>query len=164
MAAKKKKQNSLKSRVLLVAFLLSAVAVLPTTTLFFFGLLPSIVSRFVDRSRQKNRTLTIGFMNFAACFPFWYKLVNGGHTFDRAVEILADPLNIIIMYGGALMGYLIDWGLSGIVASMMVQKGYKRLKDIKKTQEALVERWGPEVSGDMPLDIHGFPSAPKNEQ
>lgn len=164
MAKAKKKKTTSKSRLLLVAFLLSAVAVLPTTTLFFIGLLPTIIARFVDKSRQKNRTLTIGFLNFAACFPFWFKLVNNGHTFDRAIEIIADPLNIVIMYSGALTGYLIDWGLSGIVASMMVQKGHKRLNDIKKIQESLIERWGGEVSGDIPLDAQGFPVVPKKEQ
>ncbi len=152
-----KKKKSYKSNVLLAAFLLAALAVLPTTLLFFIGMLPTFVSRLADRSRQKSRTMTIGFMNFAACFPFWYMLLQSGHTFDKAVEVLADPLHIIIMYSGAVAGYLIDWGLSGIVATIMVQKGHKRVKDIKKIHDELIERWGPEVSGDLPLDPNGFP-------
>jgi len=158
-----KKKASFKSNLLLVAFLLASVAVLPTTVLFFIGLMPTIVARLVDQSKQKSRTLTIGFMNFAACFPFWYRLVQNGHTFDRALEILSDPLTIVIMYSGAVVGYVIDWGLSGIVASMMVQKGHKRLEDIKNIQQELANRWGEEVSGDMPLDPHGFPLASKKE-
>lgn len=153
----KKKKKSYKSNVLLAAFLLSSLAVLPTTLLFFIGMLPTFVSRFADRSRQKSRTMTIGFMNFAACFPFWYMLVTSEHTFAKSAEIIADPLHVIIMYSGAVAGYLIDWGLSGIVATIMVQKGHKRIKDIKKIHEDLVERWGPEVSGDLELDPNGFP-------
>lgn len=157
-----KKKKSYKSNVLLAAFLLAALAVLPTTILFFIGMLPTFVSRFADHSRQKSRTMTIGFMNFAACFPFWYMLLKSGHTFDKSVEVLADPLHIIIMYSGALAGYLIDWGLSGIVATIMVQKGHKRVKEIKKIHEDLMERWGPEVSGDLPLDQNGFPVQKSN--
>lgn len=157
MAKKKKAKRTYKSNLLLSAMLLASVAVLPTTILLFFGLLPTIVARFVDQSHQKNRTLTIGFINFAACFPFWYDLVRSGHTFDKAVEIMTDPVHIVIMYAGALAGYLIDWGLGGIVATLMVQKGHKRLKEIEVEQKKLIERWGEEVSGTVPLDQFGFP-------
>lgn len=81
-----------------------------------------------------------------------------GHKFDQAINILMDPLHIIIMYGGAFMGYMIEWGLSSIVSVLMVQKGKSRLEQIKKMQKELIARWGPEVSGDTPLDRFGFPA------
>ncbi|HOO50118.1 MAG TPA: hypothetical protein PLK94_02400 [Alphaproteobacteria bacterium] len=159
---KSKGKKSIKHRVLLVGFFLTSVAILPTTVLFFFGMMPSIVARFIDTSSQKMRTLTITFMNMAAVFPFFFQLIQKGHSLDHTLEILTDPLNIVIMYGGAFMGYLIDWGLSGIVATMMVQKGHTRLKQIKKTQQELITRWGEEVTGEIPLDRFGFPV--KNEE
>lgn len=163
MAAKKKTKKTFKSRVLLVGFFLTSLAILPTTVLFFFGMLPSIVARFIDRTKQKTQTLTISFMNFSAVFPFWYKLVQDGHKLDGTLYILTDPVNVVIMYGGAFMGYLIDWALSGIVASIMVQKGQARLKQIKKQQQDLAKRWGEEVAGEIPLDMSGFPvSRPKD--
>jgi len=155
--AAKRKSNSFKYRILLAAAFMTSVAILATTVLFFFGMLPSIIARFVDRSSQKTKTLTITFMNLAAVFPFWYQLVQKDHSLAHTLEILTDPLNIVIMYSGALVGYLIDWGLSGIVATMMVQKGYNRLKQITKMQQDLVARWGEEVTGELPLDRYGFP-------
>lgn len=157
--AKDKKETSKagKGKVLLCAMALTAVAILPTTVLFFIGMMPTIAVRLTERSKQRTRVLTVGFMNFAACFPFWFKLVQSGHKFDVALSLIADPFNIVVMYGGALVGYLIEWGLSGVIAGMMVQRGHKRLEAIKKNQEELIERWGREVSGEIPLDIHGFP-------
>lgn len=165
MAKAKKKTTSKKSgakhRVLLAGLFVTSIAILPTTILLFFGMLPSIIARFIDRSKLKTQTLTIAFLNFAAVFPFWFELIHGEHVLRRALDILIDPLHIVIMYGGALMGYLIDWGLSGIVSSMMIQKGQGRLKQIRKTQKELVDRWGIEVSGTIPLDANGFPIAKK---
>lgn len=155
--AKKKKISPLKSKVLLTGMLLTSIAVLPTTLIFFIGMLPTIVARFSDKSRHRMRVLTIGFMNFAGCFPFWFKLMQGGHKFELAVNLIADPFNIVVMYGAAVVGYLIEWALVGVVAGLMAQKGRKRLEDIKKAQEELVERWGSEVTGNVPLDPFGFP-------
>lgn len=152
-----------KSRLLLSVMLLTSVAVLPTTIVFFIGMLPTFAARFTDKSRQSSRVLTIGFMNFAGCFPFWFKLMQGGHTFDLAVNLVMDPFNVCVMYGGALVGYLIEWGLAGVVAGFMVQKGHKRLEDIKKVQRDLVVRWGNEVTGDTPLDRFGFPIENKGD-
>ena len=163
MAKKAKKLSGAKKRVLLCAMLLTSIAVLPTTVLFFVGMMPTIAVRIADKTSKRTRVLTVGFMNFAGCFPFWYKLMQGGHKFDLAVNLVLDPFNICVMYGGALIGYMIEWGLAGMVAGMMVQKGRKRLEVIKKTQEEFIERWGREVTGDFPLDIFGFPVENKDK-
>jgi len=160
--AKTKKKSSaqggsFKGRILVVSMLLTSIVALPTTVLLFIGMLPTMAARLGDNSKQKTRVLTVGFMNFAACFPFWYKLMQGGHKFDVALDLVMDPIHIIIMYSGALIGWAIEWGLSGIVSSMMVQKGYKRLETIKELQSELIAKWGPEVTGDLPLDRFGFP-------
>ncbi len=145
------------------AMLLTSVAVLPTTLIFFIGMIPTIVARLGEKSKQGTRALTVGFMNFAGCFPFWFKLMQGGHKFDLAVSLITDPFNIVVMYGGALVGYMIEWGLAGVVAGVMIQKGRKRLESIKEMQGDLVTRWGPEVTGEMPLDRFGFPVERKDE-
>lgn len=164
MSKKKyKKPSAAKKRILLCGMILTSIAILPTTVLFFIGMMPTVAARIADRSRQRTRTMTIGFMNFAACFPFWYKMLQQGHSFEGAVNIVTDPFNISVMYGGALAGYMIEWALSGFVAGLMAQKGKKRLELIKTTQEELVTRWGREVTGDFPLDPFGFPIEPKEK-
>ena len=163
LMAKRKQTSPVKSKVLLTGMLLTSVAILPTTLIFFIGMLPTIVARFTDKSRQRTRVLTIGFMNFAGCFPFWFKLMQGGHKFDLAVNLIADPFHVVVMYGAAVVGYLIEWALVGVVAGFMAQKGRKRLEDIRKAQDEMVERWGREVVGDVPLDPFGFPFEKKED-
>ena len=163
MAPKKTAKNSAQKRIMLIFMVLTSIALLSSTIIFFVGMLPTIAARLADKTRQRSRVLTIGFMNFAACFPFWFKLMQQGHKTDNAVAIITDPMTIIIMYGGALVGYLIEWSLSGFVAGMMVQKGRRRLETIKKTQEDMIARWGKEVSGEVSLDINGFPIEAKEK-
>jgi hypothetical protein len=61
------------------------------------------------------------------------------------------------MYSAAGIGYMIDWALSGIVATIMIQRSSGRLKAIRTRQDEMVERWGREVTGEMVLDSEGFP-------
>ena len=146
-----------QGQLLLIIFLLTAVVFLPTTVLLFIGMLPTIVARLVDRSRSRTKVFTVGFLNFAGCFPFWFKLVEQGHEFEDVLKILSAPTTIIIMYVAAGIGYLVEWAVTNLVAGLMVQRGKKRLEDLEKYQEALVTKWGPEVTGEMPLDQSGFP-------
>ncbi len=151
------KKMGWRGRILLVGMLLTAVAALPTTVIFFVGMMPTIVSRFTDKSGGLTRVLTVGFMNFAACFPFWYELMQRGHKFDNAIDIISSPIAIIVMYLGAGAGYVIEWVLSSIVAGIMVGRGKKRLDNIQEMQSDLMGRWGHEVNGEIPLDPQGFP-------
>lgn len=157
MAKKKSSNKSGQKKVMLTFMVLTSVLLLPTTVIFFVGMMPTIAVRVSDKTRKSARVMTIGFMNFASCFPFWFKLMQQGHKFDNAIAIILDPMNISIMYGGAVVGYLIEWSLSGFVAGMMVQKGRRRLEAIKKTQEDMIQRWGREVTGEIPVDMNGFP-------
>ncbi len=156
-AKKKKKKGGWQNTMLLVIFLVAAVVFVPTTALLFVGMMPTVVARLTDRSNERTKVLSVGFMNFAGCFPYWMQLVQDGHTLEISLGILSQPATIVVMYAAAGCGYLIEWMMTGVVANIMVQKGRKRLTDIKSIQDDLVKRWGPEVTGDLPLDAQGFP-------
>ncbi len=155
--AKKAKKLTLGGRILVAVLGVAAVIFLPTTILLIAGMLPTIVARVIDRSPERLKAVTVGCMNFAGCFPFWYTMVQTGHKVDNSLAILTDPLTIVVMYSCALIGYLIEWICTIIVSGLMVQRGKARLDLIKKTQDEFVTRWGSEVSGDLPLDDYGFP-------
>jgi len=160
--AKKKKNKSkngmsMGGRILAVAGLVTAIVFMPTTIFLCFAMLPTVVAALIDRSGKGTRAVTIGSMNIAGCTPFLIELWTKSHTPDMALTLITDPRTIIVIYCAAGAGYLIDWAMTGIIGTLMVQRGTQRLKDIKKKQKELVERWGEEVSGHIPLDEHGFP-------
>lgn len=154
--AKRKKIYRWQSSLLVVGFLLCGVIFSSIAIVLAIGMLPTLVAGIVDRSKGKVKTLTVGSMNFAGCAPFIVDIWKRGGTFEVAMGYLIQPQTIVIIFLAAAMGYLIDWAMTGIVSSIMVQRARKRLKDIEVHQKDLVERWGPEVSGSVPLDEYGF--------
>ena len=146
------------TRILLIFGLLTTIVFMPTTIVVAIGMLPTIVAVFIDRSAEKTRGLTVGAMNLAGCMPFLLKLWTTHNDTNTAIMIIKDPRTMVVIYCAAGVGYLIDWAVSGLVASVMVQAGTGRRQQIARRQAEIVERWGREVSGDVPTDRHGFPT------
>ncbi len=137
---------------MMTCVLFSAVAVIMVV-----GMIPTIVAAIVDRTEGRIRALTIGAINFAGCAPFMIEVFKKGNNLETAITYILEPRTIVVIYFSAAMGYLIDWAMTGIVSSIMVQKTKSRLKDIQKMQKDLTDRWGMEVTGTIPLDEFGFP-------
>ena len=153
---KKKKKGGIGLQILLAVSLLGAVLFMPTTILLVFGMLPTLVAVLVDRGGG-TRAITVGSMNICGCIPFLLDLWMTSHSAEYAVGLITDPRTIIVMYSAAGIGYMIDWALSGIIATIMMQRATSRLKAIRERQEEMVVRWGPEVTGELLLDSEGFP-------
>ena len=151
-------------KLMLVVFIVMAAVFLPSSILLFVGMMPTLVAALTDWSPRRTRAITVGAMNLAGCSPFLFQLWSKGHTFEASVDIFTNPEAIIVMYGAAAIGYLIDWSVSGLVAGIVYQQGQARKKAIKKRQADLIERWGPEVTGEMPLDPDGFPLIPVTDK
>lgn len=146
-----------RERVMLAAFIVAAVVFLPVTALLFIGMLPTVMARLTDKTKERTKVLTVGFMNFAGCYPFVYQLIESGLKLQNAISILSDPLTVVMIYSAALLGYGIEWLVTNMVAGLMVQKGRNRLETITKMHENMTKQWGREVSGEIPLDPYGFP-------
>ncbi|MAQ70783.1 MAG: hypothetical protein CL565_01175 [Alphaproteobacteria bacterium] len=116
---------------------------------------PSIVASFIDKTKERLKALTVGCVNLGFCFPYWMKLVQGGHTPEKAMQIL-NPESLIVMYLGAGLGYLLEWICVYISVTLTQKKNKSRLKSIEKEKQHLTEKWGVEVTGNYPVDEHGF--------
>lgn len=159
MAKDKKKTKGLgfKGQLFFIAGIIMAAVFLPSTLLLLAGMLPTPFAVFVDRTKGKNKVITVGAMNLAGCSPFLFDLWTTDHSSEKAFEIITDPMAIIVMWSAAAVGYVLNWAMTGIVSATMYQRGLARQKAIKKRQAELIERWGREVTGELPLDPEGFP-------
>lgn len=146
-------------KFLILCILATAVIFLPTTTLILFAMIPTIAAFTIDKTIGKSKTICVGFMNFAGAFPFlldfWTKFAV--QNMENALTLIADVENIIVIYLLAGGGYAIDIAVTGITASLIVQRANARVKNIKAKQKALVKHWGDKVTGKYVLDEHGFP-------
>ena len=152
----KKKKMGRRGQTILVFSVLMAVVFMQTTLLFAVSMLPTAVSSLVDRTGRGTLVITVGAMNLAGCSPFMFNLWLKGHTLELALDTIADPKALAVIYASAAMGYLLNWGVSGVVESIMTRQGQMRLKEIKRRQKELVDVWGEEVTGEVRLDMYGF--------
>ncbi len=155
--AKKRKKIGYKGQIMIVICVLVAILFSALSIILAIGMIPTVVAIIVDRSEGKMRALTIGLLNFAGCIPFMIEVFKSGNNIETAINYIVQPETIIVMYFAAGMGYVIDWAMTGIVSSLVVQKTKRRLKEIEKIKKELIERWGSEVTGIIPLDEYGFP-------
>jgi hypothetical protein len=142
--------------------MVAALLVLPTTVMLCIGLMPTLGAFFIDKTRSKSFTLCIGAMNLAGLSPYITELWQGENNIANALRIIIDARHLIIVFGCAAIGYAIDWAVSGIVSSIMLETTKNRIKNSEDRQKELIKRWGKEVTGDIPVDEYGFPLA-KND-
>lgn len=148
-AVTKKKGPDIQSIFLTLAFLACCLAFLPTSLLFFFGLMPTFAALVIDPTPDKIKTMSIGAMNLAGVVPFALKLWTSGSAqdVDTAFRIVAQPETLITMYGTAAVGYVIFYTVSSVVASFLLQQGKSRLEEVRKRMLELERKWGREVTG-----------------
>lgn len=149
--------NRWKKQLFLTLGVMAAALLLPTTVLLVAGMMPTIILFFFDNSLGKSRVLAVGAMNLAGCMPFVLELWQRGHTIETAFAYVTNINSMIVMYFAAAIGYLIEWAVTGLVASIMVQHAKTRIVTIEKRKNELETRWGLEVSGRYTLDADGFP-------
>jgi hypothetical protein len=157
MVKKRKKKLTWKGQILLILAMFGCVIFSAISIILAVGMIPTIVAAIADRTEGRMRTLSIGAINFAGCAPFIIEVFQKGNNIETAISYISQPRTIVVMYFAAAMGYLINWAMTGIVSSVLVQRTKSRLKDIQKLQSELTDRWGPEVTGTIPLDEFGFP-------
>jgi len=156
-AKKKKKQNlTWRGQVMSICSLLAAIVFMPSTIIIFFGMIPTIIAVLFGKLSKQTRALTIGSINLAGCTPFLLRLWDTGHSVDNAIDIMTNPLSIVVMWGAAGMGYMIDSALSGIVGTLVADRAKVRIGNIKEYHRQIVEQWGEEVTGKHSLDTYGF--------
>lgn len=157
MAKIKKSHGGWRLKVIVIFMMLTGLVFLPTSIILIVGMLPTLVATLLDTHPEKTKGVTVGAMNLAGCAPFVIQLWKSGQSPEHAMQVIFDPFAIVVIYAAAAVGYLIDWSLTGIVSSFLSQRGRARLNDINAQQKQLVERWGQEVTGEIPLDAQGFP-------
>lgn len=166
MAKKKKVKNKFKKKggikigfrglVLFLIIVVISMLYLPSAILFFVGMLPTFAAYLTDRIPGKNKTFTIGALNFSGCFYYLIKIWSNSNPMEAAVSYLSDPVTIIVIYVAAGLGYILNYVATIMVSSVLRQKSRIRLDTLEDKKKKLEERWGEKVNGDRPLDAQGF--------
>ena len=133
--------------IVVALFLLPAGALfLPTTLLFAVGLIPTVVAVIVDRDPEKYAAITVGPLNFCGVLPAALELWETGHTVDRALDLITDPVTLLVMCSAAGVGWLVFYAVPPLVAGVIVARNEQEIKRAREHQDKLGAEWGDEVA------------------
>ena len=145
---KKKKTGGVRLYLMLVFLAVVCAVFLSTSLILFIGLIPSLVAFFVDQSEKKMKAVTVGSFNAIGCIPFVMQLWDQGKSLEVAMQIIFDPMVLVIIYSAAAVGYLVDWMVVSVATALLYKKGQDRKEAIAKRQAQLIKRWGDGVKGE----------------
>ena len=162
---KKKTKNNNKTKklkisvpllLLLLLLVIGCLLYLPMAILFIASMMPTFVAYLTDHQLGKNKTFTIGALNFSAFFYYLINIVRQPFPLEVSMDYLADPMTIIVIYSAATLGYLLNYISTMMVSSILQQKSHARIKKLEDKKKELEERWGAKVNGERTLDKLGF--------
>ena len=114
------------------------------------GLLPTLVAYIVDKHKDRYAVKTVGFMNAAGVAIVAQEMWAGEHTWRKALELLGDPLNWLVMLGSAGVGWVLYFSLPPVVKAYLRVSQELRLKTLIAQQEKLLKEWGKGITRNAP--------------
>lgn len=144
--AKDAKKKSGKTTVAMVFVTIVMVAVFKLGFLFFvIGILPSIVSYYIDATRSNLSFQTVFTCNLAGVLPFMADMLKGAGSNGAVQEVIGNSVNWLIVYGAAGVGWLLVF-IAPMISQMLISAVHQRqIARLERHQRILVDEWGTEL-------------------
>jgi hypothetical protein len=145
--AAKRKSGGLALKLVVAALGLASLAVLPLFLIILPGMMPTLVTLFIDRQRPRHLTYTVGVMNLSGVLPFLLALAKGRLSLQTAAAVLSDPMTWLVMYGAAAAGCLICAATSPLARLCLELQAAQKRRALEALAKAICQEWGEEVAG-----------------
>ena len=122
----------------------------PTLMVAVGGMLPTLVAFIVDNRKERYAARTVGYLNSAGVFIVCLDMWGGDHTWQQALDILSQPINYLIMFGAAAVGWVLYFVIPPVVNAYLTIHNDLRMKSLNSEQEKLVKEWGTGVRRNAP--------------
>lgn len=144
--AKEKKSGSMKRTFLLVIVSIAMIVVFKIGFLFFvIGILPSIVSFYIDATRNNLSFQTVFTCNLAGVLPFMAQMLQEGADAAAIQQVISNTTNWLIAYAAAGLGWVLVL-TAPMISQMLINTLHQRqISRLKRQQRILVEEWGSEL-------------------
>lgn len=156
-AAKKKdaKKKSGKATILMVITTIAMIIVFKLGFLFFIiGILPSIVSYYIDATRSNLSFQTVFTCNLAGVLPFMADMLRERGSNSAVQEIISNAFNWLIAYGAAGIGWMLVF-IAPMVSQLLIGAMHQRqITRLERHQRILVDEWGSELEAYLKQDLN----------
>lgn len=161
-SAKPPRRGRRRALVLVLSLLFVVQVLSPASMIILIaGMTPTIVAYFVDPETAKRGTHAMAVLNMAGVLPVVAELWAAGATRTAAMALLSDPMNWLLMYGGAGLAVFMMAALPPFVAQVLEVGAKQQVAELEEQQRKLVEQWGRSVAGAAPEPAEGSASGEK---
>lgn len=147
-ALKKHRQPlSKRDRIMMIVLAVIMMGLFRTGFLLIvIGLMPAIVTYYMDYSRRRYVFKTIFACNLAGMMPAIITMLANGPRSMVMQEIMGDASNWIMIYGFAFMGWLMV-KIAPLVALSLISGFHgTQILRLKGNQRRIENEWGKEVT------------------
>ncbi len=148
---KDKEKNKGKKKTKSITWLLVVLSILMAVVfklgfLFFvIGMLPSIVSYYVDATRNNLTFQTVFTCNLAGILPFMAQMLTGDGGNAAVQNVITDATNWLIVYSTAGLGWVFILIAPLLSHNLVVAINKRQIGRLRAHQEELVSEWGSEL-------------------
>lgn len=136
-----------RNKALLIVMSLLMMGVFRTGFLFIIiGMMPTIVTYYMDRSRRRYTFKTIFAANLSGMMPFIGQMLSFGPSSTVMQGIMGDATNWFLIYGSALIGWLMVRVTPMLARSMISGFHSTQVLRLKSNQKRIETEWGQEVT------------------
>lgn len=132
--------------VLLAVMAPFAGVLLPSLTVLFLGMLPTLAAAVAERGRDRHLAVTVGLINFCGCVPLLVELWLLGQSFHVIGVVARDVYGWLIAYSASGLGWVIYLMMPPFVAAYYKVVTEAHLRILKRDQRKLIEVWGEELA------------------
>jgi hypothetical protein len=143
-----KKRNLIVKGLFLLIVLVIGFFSFGAFIMTLFGALPTFAAWYRDRSPKKSLGYTVGLTNTTCIFLVIKDLLPIGQHLTQAMPYLQNPWYWMMIYMGAVVGYGIHNITPKLVIKTLRWNFQGKIQDLKRTQNQLVQQWGPDVVGE----------------
>ncbi len=144
---KKGDKMRFKHKLMLIVLSLTLMVLLRTGFMFvIIGILPAVVAYYVDVTAERYAFKTILAANLCGIMPFLEKMLITGPSSAVLQSIMGDAINWLIIYGSAMMGWLLVQICPSLAQTMVIGFHQSQVSRITHLQTKIVGEWGKEVT------------------
>jgi hypothetical protein len=135
-----------KHKFFLILFSLVMMGLLRTGFVFFIiGMLPCIVAYYMDVTRYRYTFKSVFAANLSGMMPYITQIIHAGPSSTLLQEIMGNGMNWFIIYGSALIGWLLIKVCPMLAQTMVAGVHQTQFMRYDWLQKKLESEWGDEV-------------------
>jgi hypothetical protein len=129
---------------MIIGILVIAAVLFPAIRGFVFGLAPTLIALLMDRNPERYLTMCVGICNVLGMAPYMLLGITGAVSALGARETTVQIW--LVAFGFACAGWVIHAVTPIIYAHLLLIQANRRLAELSRVQEQLVEQWGADVA------------------